>query len=56
MKRMIACVLAVLLTSFLSYSANAWHDKTHIAVGKTAGFDLADYLLEGSDRVAGQST
>ena len=44
MKRMIASVLALLLTSFLSSSANAWHDKTHIAVGKAAGFDLADYL------------
>lgn len=32
MKRMIASVLALLPASFLS-SANAWHDKTHIAVG-----------------------
>ncbi len=55
MKRMIACVLAVFLTSLFGYT-NQRHNKTHTAVRKAAGFDLADYLSDVSDRVAGQGT
>jgi hypothetical protein len=55
MKRMIASVLADSPASFFG-STNTWHDKTQIAVGKAAGFDLAKYPTDGSDRVAGQGT
>jgi len=43
MKKVAACFLAVFITSFFG-SAQAWFDKTHIAIGKAAGFDRADYL------------
>jgi hypothetical protein len=42
MKRMIASVLAVLPTSHPG-TTNHRHNKTQIAVGKAAGFELAGY-------------
>ena len=46
-RRTIICTLAVFLT-FFSVSATAWNDKTHIAVGEAAHFDMA-YNLAAPD-------
>jgi hypothetical protein len=46
-RRTIICTLAVFLT-FFSVSATAWNDKTHMAVGEAAHFDMA-YNLAAPD-------
>jgi hypothetical protein len=47
MKKLSAIIL-IFLSVFISTSALAWHDLTHIAVGKTAKFDQA-YNLAAPD-------
>ncbi len=45
MKKVYFGLLAVFLFVSSFSTAMAWHDRTHIAVGQVAGFDLACYLV-----------
>ncbi len=45
MKRFSLGFLVVFLFLSCLSPATAWHDRTHIAVGEVAGFDLACYLV-----------
>ncbi len=50
MKRMIACVLADPPASYLG-TTNHRHNKTRIAVGKAAGFDLDHIIADAGHSV-----
>jgi hypothetical protein len=41
-------ILAIVLTFLTTINSNAWHDRTHIAVGLLARYDMA-YNLAGPD-------